>query len=171
MKIVLFIGSAAAVGFVKCHAVLSAGKSLGYKEFIPSKKGREGELICGIFCLLIWFFIFCYDYLNDTITFMSSEFSALLLGGLCGISIGTIYTLRFMPKGIYERGILTETKAIPYKNINRISTEKTNNRKIIKVVFHQKESRALNLYVHEQDMGKIEEALRKHKLKIRKKDE
>ncbi len=165
MKMILFIGSTVAIGFLKNYAVLSGRKLLGYKEFILSKKGREGELISSIFCLAIWLFIFCYDHFNSVITIIDSEFVSLFLGCMCGISISTIYTLKFMPKGFYEKGILTETKAISYKNISRVSNTATNNKKIIKYVFHLKDGKSLNLYVHEQDKEKMSENCKKHKLK------
>lgn len=166
MKIILFISSAVLIGFIKNYTVLSGKKLLGYKEMILSNKGREGELISAVFCLLIWCFIFGYDYLNETVTIISSEFLSLFLGCMSGISISTIYTLRFMSKGFYEKGILTETKAVSYKAVSRISHSATNNKRIIKYVFHLKDGKSLNCYVYEQDKEKVTVLLKKHKLKV-----
>lgn len=165
MKYMMFVGSALTLGLIKWFTVLSMSRHLGYKEFIVSKKGREGELLSSIFCLFIWIMFFCWSNFREMILLFSPEVSALFFGCMCGISISTIYTLRFMPKGIYEKGVLTETKPISYKNISRVSKDKTNNKRISKYVFHMKEGKPLNLYVHTEEQGKMTEVLKRHKLK------
>ena len=87
-----------------------------------------------------------------------------MLGCLTGITISTIYTLSFMPKGLYEKGILSETKTVLYKNINRYEILDVKNRKVKKIVFYIKSGKTVNLFVQENEIIELRKILKKHKL-------
>lgn len=165
MQIILFLSGIVIVLCMKSYPFYSKKPLLGYREYLPLHKGQNGEFMSSLFCSLIWIFIFIYDYLKGIITLVNSDFSSLFLGGMCGISIATIYTIKLMPKGFYEKGILTETKAISYKNINRVSFQNTKDKNIIKTEFHTKEGKALTLFIHQMDKEKVMQVIKKHKLK------
>lgn len=163
-QILCFLAAATVIGFIKLCNVINGKPQLGYKEYMVTKKGRTAEIGNAVICLLIWIAIFLYGLFSDDITMIPTHLLSLLLGGMSGIAIATIYTLYFMPKGFYEKGILSETRIVPYRSINRCEIIDTKRNHIKKLVIYQKSQKKQYLFLSDQELKKVKLILKEHKL-------
>lgn len=163
LRILIFIAFTACLGLAKYLAVVINAGQLGYKEHIVLKEGRETELTSAFVMLLIWNVIFLYDLFSETVSIIDPVIFAAMLGCMSGISISTIYTIKFMPRGLYEKGILTETKVIMYSNIESYTIRPVLKRKYLQYRFVSLDNtkKHLNLIVAEQDQVKVNSLLKR----------
>lgn len=164
IRIIIFVFASLILVSVKYLSVTASLPKLGYRMYILAPDGRKTEFVSGIACFLFWCGLFTYDLFVPTILIVDSNIFSLLIGWMAGISLNTIYTVRFMPRGLYENGIMTETKAIFYLEIERYDITTLKNKEYKKYTFylHNSTKRSPTLFVHKNDQKIVNTNLRKH---------
>lgn len=163
-RIVIFVFASLILVAVKYFSVTTALPKLGYREHILAQNGRKTELVSGIICFLFWCGLFAYDLFVTTMLIIDSNIFTLLIGWMAGISLNMIYTVRFMPRGLYENGIMTETKAIMYSEIASYDITALKNKEYKKYTFSVPGStkRSPTLFVSRDDQKTVNTILRKY---------
>lgn len=166
IRIGIFLFSALLVGGMKYGSVTACLPKLGYRECLVSGEGRKTELVGGIVCLLFWCGLFAYDLIVPTVSVIDPRVFTLLMGWMAGICLSTIYTVKFMPRGIYEKGILTESKAIFYENIESYTVEDLKQKHYKRYTFYLQGDKRhrYTLFVDGDDKNRVNSLLRKHRV-------
>lgn len=166
IRIAIFLFAALLVGGMKYASVAAALPKLGYREHIVSGEGRRTEFVGGILCFLFWCGMFVYDLLVPTVSAIDSRVFTLLMGWMAGICLSTVYTVKFMPRGFYEKGILTESKAIFYDKIDSYSVEDLKKKEYKRYTFYLTgdTKHKYHLFVGTEERNKVNTLLRKHKV-------
>lgn len=166
IRIAVFLFAALLVGGMKYISVTTSLPKLGYREYVVAGQGRKTELMGGILCFLFWCGMFVYDLLVPTVSAIDSRIFSLLMGWMAGICLSTVYTVRLMPRGFYEKGILTETKAVFYDEIDNFSVESLKKKAYERYTFYLRGDRKhkYTLFVETEEKGKVNGLLRKHRI-------
>ena len=166
MYIIYYVVAALIVGLIKPITVYFDMPKLGYREYIISKKGREAEVISAFICIVMWVVLFLVEYKQNSITSIDPSLFFVLIGAMTGICISTIYTILIMPRGFYEKGMVTETKVVLYNEVKRANKNANKTKKLVAYTFpmlYGKKGKNVNLFVHKDDDVNVSKYISRHK--------
>ncbi len=138
INIAIFVGMALCFGAVRLLFAKRSVKPLGAPVMLLSKRCRRQETISSGAGFCVWTGLFVYCAVTGEGLAAGTELSYLyviIMGFMAGLSLSSMSVTALIPTGLYEKGILTETRAVKYQDVTGYSVTAVPKREIKKLDF------------------------------------
>lgn len=168
VDIILFTVLALGFGCIRGIGSRREIRRLGTPIFLVSKSCRKGEMLGSAILIAVWIGLFIYCIILGKA--LSAEGImrkgyVILLGFMCGLALKSLVVTITRPTGLYQNGILTETKALKYSDVQKYSSEQIANRNVRRIVFvtGDRKNKWLALVLSEVEEKRVKQLLKAQK--------